>query len=122
MDCLDPTDIAEIEARLKNITPGPWVHGPERLPTLTAMGVLPHRHIGLLESVGIDGWRGNAEFICNAPTDIAALLEEVRRLRGAIHEIKQATIDGKVCDDVAWFSEIETLHDFCDATLNGLTP
>jgi hypothetical protein len=36
----------------------------------------------------------------------------------ALEDIKQATIDGRVCDDVAWFSPIETLHDFCDRTLS----
>lgn len=44
---------------------------------------------------------------------------EIERLRGAIRAIQQATIDGAVCDDVAWFSPIETLHDFCDVTLHG---
>ncbi len=43
--------------------------------------------------------------------------EEIKRLRAAIRAIQQATLDGKVCDDVAWFSDIETLHDFCAATL-----
>jgi hypothetical protein len=83
---LTDSDIAQIEARLNNITPGPWIHGPERLPTIIATGVIPHQHIGLLESVRFDGWRGNAEFICAAPTDIAALLEEVKRLRKMVGE------------------------------------
>lgn len=39
------------------------------------------------------------------------------KLVQAIREIKQATIDGRVCDDVAWFDAITTLHDFCDQTL-----
>ena len=43
---------------------------------------------------------------------------EVERLRAAIAAIQQATLDGKVCDDVAWFSRIETLHDYCDRVLN----
>ena len=49
--------------------------------------------------------------------------EEIERLRGALAEIKQATLDGKVCGhgDIAWFSDIETLHDFCEATLNPET-
>lgn len=51
---------------------------------------------------------------------LAAMREtdEVKRLRAALEAIQQATLTGKVCDDVAWFSDIETLHDFCDATLN----
>jgi hypothetical protein len=50
---------------------------------------------------------------------------EVSRLRferdvavAALREIKRATIEGRVCDDVAWFDEITTLHDFCDEVLS----
>lgn len=45
------------------------------------------------------------------------VLAETARLRAAIEAIKRATLDGKVCADVAWFSDIETLHDFCASTL-----
>jgi hypothetical protein len=43
--------------------------------------------------------------------------DEIQRLRKAIDDIREATINGRVCDDVAWFSQIETLHDFCESTL-----
>ncbi len=43
---------------------------------------------------------------------------EIERLRGAIKEIMTATVDGRVCDDVAWFDQITTLFDFCDLVLN----
>jgi hypothetical protein len=46
----------------------------------------------------------------------AAILErdaEIARLRAALAAIQKATIDGRVCDDVAWFDAITTLHDFC---------
>jgi len=36
----------------------------------------------------------------------------------ALREIKRATVEGRVCDDVAWFDEIETLYDFCDRILD----
>lgn len=42
---------------------------------------------------------------------------EIARLRGAIDSIRAATIAGRVCNDVAWFSDHETLHDFCKHTL-----
>ncbi len=42
---------------------------------------------------------------------------EIERLRSAIEAIKQATIEGRVCDDVAWFDAVTTLHDFCEQTL-----
>lgn len=44
-------------------------------------------------------------------------LDEIERLRSAVEAIKQATIEGRVCDDVAWFDTITTLHDFCEQTL-----
>jgi hypothetical protein len=44
-------------------------------------------------------------------------LDEIERLRLAIEAIRQATIEGRVCDDVAWFDHITTLHDFCEQTL-----
>jgi hypothetical protein len=44
-------------------------------------------------------------------------LDEIKRLRSAIEAIRQATIEGRVCDDVAWFDPITTLHDFCEQTL-----
>lgn len=39
----------------------------------------------------------------------------------ALREIKRATIEGRVCDDVAWFDQIETLHDFCDRILDRVS-
>jgi hypothetical protein len=47
----------------------------------------------------------------------AELLRRYDTLVKALQDIKQATIDGRVCDDVAWFDTITTLHDFCDQAL-----
>ena len=44
-------------------------------------------------------------------------LDEIVRLHPAVEAIKQATIEGRVCDDIAWFDFITTLHDFCEQTL-----
>lgn len=49
----------------------------------------------------------------NAPSAKA----ENERLRAAINAIQQATIAGRVCDDVAWLDTITTLHDFCAEAL-----
>jgi hypothetical protein len=46
-------------------------------------------------------------------------LDEIVRLRLALEAIKQATIEGRVCDDVAWFDNITTLHDFCEQALTA---
>jgi hypothetical protein len=48
---------------------------------------------------------------------IAELINERDAFRAALEAIKQATLEGRVCDDVAWFDEVTTLHDFCDAAL-----
>jgi hypothetical protein len=47
--------------------------------------------------------------------------DEIVRLRSAVEAIKQATIEGRVCDDVAWFDTITTLHDYCEQTLTQRT-
>jgi hypothetical protein len=39
--------------------------------------------------------------------------EALMQARASFQAIQQATLEGMVCDDVAWFSEIETLHDYC---------
>lgn len=49
----------------------------------------------------------------------AALISRNADLRKAIDDIKQATIDGKVCDDIAWMDTITTLHDFCCQALDA---
>lgn len=44
---------------------------------------------------------------------------EIERLREGYRQIKRATVEGRVCDDVAWFDAITTLYDFCDCMLDG---
>ncbi len=74
---MSPDQIAAIAARLRAATPGPWgtdavdwkvnnVKTSERICTV---------HDGYPEQ------HANGRFIANAPTDIAALLAEVARLR-----------------------------------------
>lgn len=45
--------------------------------------------------------------------------DRVEQMEGALRAIMKATVEGRVCDDVAWFDDITTLHDFCDLVLNG---
>lgn len=45
------------------------------------------------------------------------LRAEIERLRAAVSAIQKATLEGRVCDDVAWFDTITTLHDYCAQTL-----
>lgn len=51
-------------------------------------------------------------------------LRAVDRLRQGIRDIAQACVDGRVCDDVAWFTEIpaETLFDKCENLLDEYLP
>ena len=44
-------------------------------------------------------------------------LDERNYLVGALKAIQRATLNGDVCPDVAWFDQIETLHDFCERIL-----
>lgn len=58
----------------------------------------------------------------NARVQAKLLADTGRRaeeLEGALRAIMKATVEGRVCDDVAWFDSITTLHDFCDLVLNG---
>lgn len=50
-----------------------------------------------------------------APPADAGIREALERLKQGIRDIAQACVDGRVCDDVAWFTEIpaETLFDKC---------
>jgi hypothetical protein len=49
------------------------------------------------------------------PTPPSADVAELARLKQGIRDIAQACVDGRVCDDVAWFTAIpaETLFDKC---------
>jgi hypothetical protein len=59
-------------------------------------------------------WRTRGQ---SMPYGFDGRLLEDEQLRSAIEAIKQATIEGRVCDDVAWFDAITTLHDFSEQTL-----
>lgn len=53
--------------------------------------------------------------------DHAFLQARVTFLEKGITDIRDATENGKVCDDVAWFSDIETLFDHCGYLLEPET-
>jgi hypothetical protein len=46
--------------------------------------------------------------------------DRVEFLLNAVRAIKRATLNGDVCPDVAWFDQIETLHDFCERILDQM--
>ena len=55
--------------------------------------------------------QANAALIVKAVNSHAMLVK-------ALEDIKAATLNGRVCDDVAWFGPGETLHDFCESILD----
>ncbi len=46
--------------------------------------------------------------------------DRVTLMLNALKAIKRAAINGDICDDVAWFDQIETLHDFCDRIIDAV--
>jgi len=82
----DPLDLAPIEARLKAATPGPWrwVAVSGGWDGVAAEGGPDICRLSL--NLG-----ANAILIAHAPTDIAALVAEVRRLQAAL---QTARVDG----------------------------
>jgi hypothetical protein len=49
----------------------------------------------------------------------AKLARRIYRLRNALAAIQKATTEGRVCDDVAWFDQATTLHDYCELELEA---
>lgn len=52
-------------------------------------------------------------------TRIRELEKAVNMLRLGVLSIQKATLEGKVCDDVAWYGPAYTLHDFCGDLLEA---
>jgi hypothetical protein len=85
-------DLADIEARLKAATPGPWGYKAGFLKHYVfSLDAQEDFGISLQELHWNDGHEvpaaANAQFIANAPTDIAALIAEVRRLRREVNKM-----------------------------------
>ena len=81
-------DLEPIKERLAAATPGPWKAKEDSWDGYSV--VIDDNGPGvsiIAEQIGQgeDGGRGDAEFIANAPEDIAALVAEVERLRATIH-------------------------------------
>lgn len=74
-------ELAAIERRLQAASTGPWEDGPQPANSVPESGVL-----GCVR-IWCDGSRmgANTELVKHAPTDIAALIAEVRRLQDALN-------------------------------------
>lgn len=94
---MDDARLAQIEARLVEATRGPWTWDGRRVPTLEGRGGDPETYeyavdVLIADHSGECGCRSacelelavsyaDAQLIANAPTDLADLVAEVRRLR-----------------------------------------
>ena len=102
--------LAEIEARWAKATPGPWFSeygeqqaNPEEPPSWNGemyitgkQGTAQYDQSSYIATVGYNGsGESDAAAIANAPTDISALLAEVRRLNAENAEQKKV-IDATV--------------------------
>jgi hypothetical protein len=87
---MQTSDLEAIKARLAAASPGPWHHGSvdDRLHAVfdaNADGEICTLYDVDGEGFPADAFQGdaaNAELIAHAPTDLAALVAEVERLRG----------------------------------------
>lgn len=87
-------------------TPLPWAFSPWHIEEGPPAVRAPAGY--LVTTTASDADAAYIVKACNAFPDLVKALEA----------IKQATIDGRVCDDVAWFDEVTTLHDFCDEVIS----
>jgi hypothetical protein len=84
-------ELEKIKTRLKKASPGPWHFAGDEEEIEEGMFPGPHwivdlpdlTHIGYIAKTAdsLEEGAANAEFVANAPTDIAALLEEVDYLK-----------------------------------------
>lgn len=75
-------ELQAIEARLAAATPGPWRGYGDKVFALLPSGVGFRDQVARVDEVGAGCQDANADLIGHAPSDIAALLAEVRRLQG----------------------------------------
>ena len=88
-------DLEPIKERLAAATPGPW-----------DFHIIP-------PEIGGMGTGADAEFIANAPEDIAALIAEVERLRGQVNAVRKTvrspgitTVKGSPADRIMRILEV----------------
>lgn len=84
--------LAAIAARVEKATPGPWLVGDERLPTLFPRDD-PSYHIALLESVREPRFRPNADFIAHAREDIPFLLAQLAAQQETITALRAQIVE-----------------------------
>ena len=89
-------DLEPIKERLDEATPGPWEFHVLPQPVGITAATIHSEHgpretcwtVDLPPEIGGMGTEKDAEFIANAPEDIASLISEVERLRGQIDAVR----------------------------------
>ena len=90
-------DLEPIKERLDEATPGPWKFHVLPQPVGITVATIHSEHgpretcwtVELPPEIGGMGTEKDAEFIAHAPDDLAALLDEVERLRGQIDAVRE---------------------------------
>jgi hypothetical protein len=119
-----PADIAAIRARLAAATPGPWrVHSrgdvalidPRQWPAW-AVADDPDGGEDDFERLVAEATAADADLIAHAPTDLAALLDEVERLRAQVDDYRTLAagmvrlLDTATATDTATDTDTEDDH------------
>ena len=94
MTAPDPR-LNEIQARLSAATPGPWEHGHHWDSSEWIKGGIGGRKFRPASDTTYE-WlptSADAEFIANAPADVAFLLAELRKARESLERVEGLTLD-----------------------------
>lgn len=102
-----PLDLDAIEARLAAATPGPWFYDEYDYINTSLIdeetGQEYHQYLAQtandMDYSREHNVKADGEFIANAPTDIAALVKEVYRLREKVADLKDELND---CNNARW--------------------
>lgn len=82
-------DLQPIKDRLKAATPGPWRASHNSKPLNAAAVAEVNTTFILPDTPMLSSPHKDADLIAHAPSDLAALVAEVERLRGAIEAHRQ---------------------------------
>lgn len=90
-------DLQPIKARLASATPGPWesaeLQGQSRRNSFFSVAVVGRREVRADIPCQAQPDECDADLVAHAPTDLAALVAEVERLRSAIALHRKAYSD-----------------------------
>ena len=114
-------DLEPIKERLDEATPGPWDFYVLPQSAGITVATIHSEHgpretcwtVDLPPEIGGMGTEKDAEFIANAPEDIAALISEVERLREQVEAVKKivrspgiTTVKGSPADRIMRILEV----------------